>query len=142
MTAEDDLVIKRDAGLTALPLVVTVLRGHGAFTPGPCAVVECGNFIELTVEELAWLMEDAGPKALDRLRELAGSTSEAAGGVEDGPDQECPPTSPRPVSTTPAAKDGSHPDGQPSTDEAGGRGGPGLGKPSPAPADKLDDTKD
>lgn len=53
-----------------LPMVVTVEAGDGAWTPGPCAQVECGNVIELTVAELEWLVQDAGPQALTRLRAL------------------------------------------------------------------------
>ncbi len=54
-----------------IPVVVTVQEGDGAWTPGPCAQVEAGNVVELTADELQWLLEDAGPKALARLREAS-----------------------------------------------------------------------
>lgn len=40
----------------------------GMWTPGPYASLEAGNAIELTVDEFAWLVEDAGPKVLAELR--------------------------------------------------------------------------
>lgn len=53
-----------------LPIVVVVQEDDGGWTPGPCASIESGNLIELDVDELAWLVEDAGPKALEALREM------------------------------------------------------------------------
>lgn len=53
-----------------LPVTVTVQESDGDWTPGPCVTIESGNLIELGVDGLAWLIEDAGPKALAALREM------------------------------------------------------------------------
>jgi len=52
-------------------MLLEVVAGDGAWTEGAHAVLFAGNDIELTPKELAWLVEDAGPAALAKLREEA-----------------------------------------------------------------------
>lgn len=52
-----------------LAIELGVVRSEGIWTPAPYAHLKAGNEIELTADELAWLVEDAGPKALAKLRE-------------------------------------------------------------------------
>jgi hypothetical protein len=59
---------ERPSAGEGLPVSVEV-QVEGAWTPGPCVAIECGNVVELDVDELAWLVEDSGPKALAALRE-------------------------------------------------------------------------
>jgi hypothetical protein len=49
-------------------MVVRVSVREGAWTPSPHCAIEAGPEIELNVQELAWLVEEAGPTALDALR--------------------------------------------------------------------------
>lgn len=64
----DDLVLTRAVDEASLPVVVTVKQDDGAYTEGPHCAIEAGNAIELTADELAWVVEDAGPQALAALR--------------------------------------------------------------------------
>ena len=54
-----------------LPIFLTVRAEDGNWTPGPHATIEAGNVVEVNEAELAWLVEDAGPRALEALRGLA-----------------------------------------------------------------------
>lgn len=53
-----------------LPPRITVEAGDGAWTLGPHAVLEAGNELELTLEELQWLRDTGMPAAIQKLTEL------------------------------------------------------------------------
>jgi hypothetical protein len=64
------LALTRPGGEDRPPLEVTVCTEPGGWTPAPYVTVEAGNVVELTADELVWLVTAAGPWALARLREL------------------------------------------------------------------------
>lgn len=65
-----DLVMALPNGADRPPLQVCVVREAGGWTPGTHVVVESGNHLELTERELAWLVGEAGPRALAALRDF------------------------------------------------------------------------
>lgn len=67
------LRLERPGDEDGLPVIIEVCEEDGAWTPGPFCNVSCGNEIELDLDRLAWLVEDAGPAALAKLRALAGA---------------------------------------------------------------------
>lgn len=84
MASGERLTVVRRGDDESIPVVVTAEPGDGAWTPGPCAQIEAGNVIELDVDELAWLVEDAGPKVLTALRALT-KEEEPDGGHHEQP---------------------------------------------------------
>lgn len=71
------LRLERPSDGDSIGVSLEVLEREGAWTPRPCVAIESGNGIELTAEELEWLIRDSGPRALARLREVEDA---AAGG--------------------------------------------------------------
>lgn len=52
------------------PLEMSVRTVAGGWTAAPYVSLEAGNQLELTEDELRWLVNDAGPDALERLADL------------------------------------------------------------------------
>lgn len=127
-----DLVLMRPGGEDRPPLEVTVCRQAGGWTPAPYVAVEAGNVIELTADELLWLIQAAGPWALDRLRELQ------AGGQprQDGPS---PPSAAAPGGERPVG--GRSPIDDPSVARPGSSVA-GQGDPDPRPAPAQSSTEE
>lgn len=72
----DRLVLTRPGDDDSLPVVVLVSPEDGIATPGPFVSIEVGTFVEMDLAEFEWLLEQAGPKALERLRALTNDTKE------------------------------------------------------------------
>jgi hypothetical protein len=66
----DTLHLLRPGSETRSPLSVMVLVTDGGWTPGPYCSIELGTELELTADELEWLLDEAGPAALERLRAM------------------------------------------------------------------------
>ena len=68
-------MVRRGDDDERLPVVVRT-QIVGAWTHEPCASIEAGNVIELTADELEWLLSVAGQAALQALRTPANDETE------------------------------------------------------------------